>query len=326
MAANNSRVLVILDPENVNHTSWELAMVELRNMGLEPTFQIAATDKPDYLSLEYQQAIVNAGFEFDVIETSSSKDGADICLISRALQIYYRSGYDVAFFISYDSDFQTLARILNEEGVHTMGIDGERFPAVMRPILSETVTLPTVKLAIHDTLASEIKALVSSPHLTDDHGWMHYESIYPALLSMVNREMGQSVSVKSVLEAIPGITYKANKAEKSHWLRLGSSHLQLLPSLKAWQQRVESKLTTILVKSYDDLVALSEYPLVSFKDLLAHSHNLYGVTPQCFPKALQYSKKSMLERLNDVTPHLEFHGWSDGSVMAVRPEYKRMAA
>lgn len=327
MAANESRVLVILDPENVGMTGWQESMASIEALGMEPTFKIAAAAKDGHISDTYRQAILDAGFELDLIETTNAKDGADICLISRALQIYYRSGFDVVCFISYDTDFQYLARILKEEGVHTIGFEGEKLSSIIRPYF-DTILEPTPeRLVVPDELVFEIKGFLRTPALVNDQGWMHFETAVAMLNSAISRAMGPGISLRAVLDSIEGVVVKADPSGKHQWVRLDQRRDNgTTPAYKKWKIQRMSALLDALVASYDDLVQLTGHPLVNYRDLLAHTHKQFGVPAHWVPKMLEYSKKDVSDRLNDLVPHLEFHGWTEGNMLVVRPEYKALAA
>lgn len=323
---NNSRVLVILDPENINMATWHLAMEQLWDLGLEPTYKIAAASNKSPLSIEYHRAILDAGFELEFFDTSCAKDGADICLISRALQIYYRTGFDVVYFISYDSDFQYLARILGDEGVHTIGIDGDRLSPVMRPFLHSTLEPKQRPYDLPEKLIAEIKSLLKSPWLVDDNGWLHVGTATRALQQMIAVHMGTGLSHNDILDSLDGVTIRKDKNSDHVWIRLRRPDANETPCFESWRVQVQHTVLGAMVKCYDRIVETSGHPIVEYRTLLAHIHRTVGIPALCISGILQYSKRDIAERLNDVVPHLEFHGWTEGNMLVVRPEYKSMAA
>jgi hypothetical protein len=318
MSDNSSRVLVILDPENVAMAGWQEAMSSLEALGMEPTFKIAAAANGDHISGQYQQALANAGFEVEFFETSAAKDGADICLISRALQIYYRSGYDVVYFISYDSDFQYLARILKQEGVHTIGVEGDRLSSVMRPYLDAIVEPTPYRIDIPHLLACDLRALFRTSALIDKHGWIHFDSALSVINRLINKAMGDGVSVYDVLEAMGDIEIRTSGKNKHRWLRLRRKSDSKPPAFNEWRLQRQSAVLAALIRSYDDLAHNSDRPAVSYRDLLRYAQEKFGIPAHWPAKILQYNNKGMNRRLGKLMPQLVFQGTSEGNMIVER--------
>ena len=126
--SNNMRFAVLIDAENIPHSSIQSVMKEIAIYGTPTVKRIYGVWTNPAVSGWKQDLLENAITPIQQYSYTSGKNSSDSAMIIDAMDILYTGNTDGFVLVSSDSDFTRLAIRLREAGQKVIGIGEKKTP------------------------------------------------------------------------------------------------------------------------------------------------------------------------------------------------------
>ena len=126
--SNNMRFAVLIDAENIPHSSIQSVMKEIAIYGTPTVKRIYGDWTNPAVSGWKQDLLENAITPIQQYSYTSGKNSSDSAMIIDAMDILYTGNTDGFVLVSSDSDFTRLAIRLREVGQKVIGIGEKKTP------------------------------------------------------------------------------------------------------------------------------------------------------------------------------------------------------
>ena len=155
--SNNMRFAVLIDAENIPHSSIQSVMKEIAIYGTPTIKRIYGDWTNPAVSGWKQDLLENAITPIQQYSYTSGKNSSDSAMIIDAMDILYTGKTDGFVLVSSDSDFTRLAIRLRESGQKVIGIGEKKTPNPFIVACDKFIYIEVIRDKVSDTEKAKAK-------------------------------------------------------------------------------------------------------------------------------------------------------------------------